>query len=372
MRYAFPASILTHVAAVGFGYFFLSLPAAPDTVSIESVSVDLVSVSAFSSNQTSTIQSHATANLVSAGSKTLQPVEAEPLKPVDVAEAKTTPDTLQPTKVTEAPEPPKTLIEPKKILEPIKSAEVIKPKPVETKTIEPVAAEPIQDPIKTASLTQPMQVLAAVPISAEPIETIHQSTPQIMPEPQQEEKLEPIQPETAKLEPVKPLTSERLQPEVEKQANPVPVPVTRTVAQITKPTYPLKQKPKKTKKTSAAKKQPKKASAGNGGRSNADSRASSASSRASVSNYPGKVQSKLRRALRYPSAARGASGEARVQFIVAANGQASRIRVVKSSGNPAIDKAALATVKRANPFPKIPAGAGRSSWTFTIPLAFRR
>jgi protein TonB len=79
----------------------------------------------------------------------------------------------------------------------------------------------------------------------------------------------------------------------------------------------------------------------------------------------------LRRALRFPKGTRK-SGEVRVQFKVAQNGRASSIRVVRSSGDKRLDAAAIATVKRAAPFPPIPPKAGRRSWTFTVPLAFRR
>ncbi len=101
---------------------------------------------------------------------------------------------------------------------------------------------------------------------------------------------------------------------------------------------------------------------------------SSAAGNAAVSNYPGKVASKLRRALRYPAAAKRQRlrGQVRVGFVVAANGSVASIRVVSSSGSPLLDDAALEAVRRAAPFPDIPPGAGRTSWPFTVPLAFSR
>lgn len=100
----------------------------------------------------------------------------------------------------------------------------------------------------------------------------------------------------------------------------------------------------------------------------------SQSGNARTSNYPGKIVSKLRRSLRYPSAAKRERlrGEAHVRFTVAQNGAVSGVRVVRSSGSPVLDKAAIETVHRAAPFPSIPADAGRSSWGFTVPLAFKR
>ena len=100
----------------------------------------------------------------------------------------------------------------------------------------------------------------------------------------------------------------------------------------------------------------------------------SAAGNAAISNYPGKVASKLRRALRYPAAAKRQRlrGQVRVSFVVAANGSVASIRVVSSSGSPLLDDAALEAVRRAAPFPDIPPGAGRTSWPFTVPLAFSR
>lgn len=100
----------------------------------------------------------------------------------------------------------------------------------------------------------------------------------------------------------------------------------------------------------------------------------SQSGNARVSNYPGKVRAKLRRAQRYPRAAKRQrlKGEVHVRFTIARNGSVSAIRIARSSGSEILDRAAVDTVRRAAPFPKIPDGAGRSSWGFTVPLAFRR
>lgn len=100
----------------------------------------------------------------------------------------------------------------------------------------------------------------------------------------------------------------------------------------------------------------------------------SAAGNAAVSNYPGKVVAKLRRALRYPSEARSRrlNGVVQVRFVVGSSGDVGSVGLASSSGSPILDDAALATVNRAAPFPPIPEGAGRRSWTFTVPLAFMR
>lgn len=95
---------------------------------------------------------------------------------------------------------------------------------------------------------------------------------------------------------------------------------------------------------------------------------------AAVSNYPGKVRRKLTRAIRYPSAAKrqGLRGVAHVSFTVTSGGGVARVGITKSAGSPVLDQAALETVRRAAPFPAIPAGAGRDRWEFNIPVAFTR
>jgi periplasmic protein TonB len=100
----------------------------------------------------------------------------------------------------------------------------------------------------------------------------------------------------------------------------------------------------------------------------------SAAGNAAVSNYPGQVVSRLRRALRYPGEARRERlrGEVHVSFSVSANGGVASARVVRSSGHQVLDQAALETIRRAAPFPAIPTAAGRRSWDFTVPLAFSR
>jgi protein TonB len=82
--------------------------------------------------------------------------------------------------------------------------------------------------------------------------------------------------------------------------------------------------------------------AGNGGKSNQDSAAArtsggqagaGAGGTAEEARYPGQVERKVSRALRYPKDARGAGGEVTVSFAVASSGQLLRVGVQRSSGN---------------------------------------
>ena len=91
---------------------------------------------------------------------------------------------------------------------------------------------------------------------------------------------------------------------------------------------------------------------------------------AAVSNYPGKVRSKLARIAR--SVRAKGRGEVVVAFAVGSNGGVRSARVARSSGVASVDQAALQAVRKASPFPPIPSNAGRSTWEFTVPLAFMR
>ncbi|WP_173931008.1 energy transducer TonB [Chelativorans sp. Marseille-P2723] len=99
---------------------------------------------------------------------------------------------------------------------------------------------------------------------------------------------------------------------------------------------------------------------------------SSRAGSAAVTNYQGKVQAKLRRAQRYPPEARRdrVQGEAHVAFTISRDGSVGSITVVRSSGVPLLDQAAVETVRRAAPFPPIPTEIGRASWAFTVPMSF--
>ncbi|MER8781514.1 TonB family protein [Mesorhizobium sp. M0437] len=90
---------------------------------------------------------------------------------------------------------------------------------------------------------------------------------------------------------------------------------------------------------------------------------------AAVTNYPGKIRSKLVRA--FNSTRTRATGTATVAFTVGSNGSVRSARLTGSSGVAALDKAALDAVRRASPFPPIPEGAGRSAWQFEVPLGIR-
>ena len=375
MRYALPGSALVHVAVLGAGLLAFAWPEPDAAPSMETVTVDVISVASVSSNQTSTIDSDASETLVSSGaeatppttSETLEPIEPEPLTPTTPPTQPVAAATLEPTEPppVETAEPP-----------PVEAAEPLPPTPVETATaVTPTTATPVEPVIERLE-TALLSTLAPSPLTATPLAPL--------PPPEAETPPEPAQAAV-------PVESSVIEPESATDLKVAPVPQTLTIKRTSEPTYPdrprqqqASQRPQRTQPT-PERTQPRAeppAQAGNGGQNNADAVASRASAsqqgnsgsggNADVARYPNQVLSKLRRALRYPRGAGGAAGEVQVQFTVSAGGSPSGIRIARSSGNAAIDQAGLDTVARASPFPPIPAGANRSNWAFTVPLAFVR
>ncbi|MEP5146724.1 MAG: TonB family protein, partial [Nitratireductor sp.] len=242
---------------------------------------------------------------------------------------------------------------------------------------------------------QPAQVLvpaeAIAPVGVEPVNAATTA-----PEPAPE--AEPVETARARITPVK--TAEALAP-VEEIVIPddVPLPTARPqppkIRQATvRPEKPRAREAPRKKAETPPKQRRKTQAAGQGGRAEQStrrgaatgnergraaaqgtgSRKQGASGNAAVSNYPGKVARKLRRALRGVSRAarRDARRDVHVHFVVTRNGGLGSVRITQSSGSATLDKAALASVRRAAPFPPIPAAAGRSSWKFSVPLGLAR
>jgi protein TonB len=88
---------------------------------------------------------------------------------------------------------------------------------------------------------------------------------------------------------------------------------------------------------------------------------------AAVANYPGKVQSRIRRAVKVPSEYKrmSASMSVRVRLTIGGDGSLSGLSVARSSGIPELDQAVVSGVQRASPFPPLPPEWGKPSWTFT-------
>ncbi|MER8767775.1 TonB family protein [Mesorhizobium sp. M0092] len=300
-------------------------------------------------------------------------------KPVETVEAQATAaeEALQPvTDVAEASE--------KDVVEPVSEAVTEtapladRPEPAPAQPVEPARPDPSPDilatdrlvptddnavppPVSTVERADPAETSAPAPADPAPAETVQTVETVVAAEEPKPERPKPKQPKkaTAKNKPAR--KAEPNEPEK---------PVSRKKAG--KALAKADSKKKKTgsggrdemdvaRGTADGKKDGKILTASRGGKSGIGN--------AAVTNYPGKIRSKLVRA--FNSTRTRATGTATVAFTVGSNGSVRSARLTGSSGVAALDKAALDAVRRASPFPPIPDGAGRSAWQFEVPLGIR-
>ncbi|MFT6532850.1 MAG: protein TonB [Limimaricola cinnabarinus] len=88
-----------------------------------------------------------------------------------------------------------------------------------------------------------------------------------------------------------------------------------------------------------------------------------------VAQWGAQLRAQIERRKRYPNAARGASGTATVRITLDRAGRLTGLALVGSSGNPALDQAALAAVQAAR-LPASPRGLNDPSYSFTLPMMF--
>lgn len=93
-------------------------------------------------------------------------------------------------------------------------------------------------------------------------------------------------------------------------------------------------------------------------------------SEAASNAYLARVAGHLKRFIRYPMEARGASGTVLVRFELNRDGEVIGSEVKKSSGSAILDHAALAILQRASPFPSFPAAKPEARDSYLAPVEF--
>jgi protein TonB len=88
------------------------------------------------------------------------------------------------------------------------------------------------------------------------------------------------------------------------------------------------------------------------------------------SGWGAAIRARVERRKRYPASARGASGSAVLRITVGRDGSLHGVSVGRSSGNRALDQAAVQAVRAARRFPAAPKGLGDASYTFSLPVQF--
>lgn len=345
MRAEFAGSALVHTGLIGVALLWLGLPTPEDAPAMGSVTVELIGTSVVTSNQSESVESDAAVDEVSSGAEaSIAPIEAsETLEEVPA-------ETLEAVSETVEPLPVATVSE--------MVAEAAEPMQAERLEQAPLAAE-----------AEPVDIAEAPPVE---ISESIAPEPQAVAEPILAAAALPLEAEDV----VAAVETPALEPEAASEARIAPVPHILSFTRPDAPTQRQASAPPPARRQAPAPQQ-----AGNGGASAQDTVAALSASgqngaggggNADVARYPGQVERKLGRALRYPRDAGRASGEAEVHFVLDAGGRVLRVSLRRSSGNPIIDQAALDTVQRAAPYPPFPAGSGRTQWEFSIPLNFAR
>lgn len=326
MRFALPGSALVHASVIGSLFIGFNWQNSEDAAAPSPVAVSIISVSTAVTNDSETLESDSSLSSISAGSVTSSDTPSEVIEPL----------------------PPEETAQ--------EAAEVVEPTP--TESIQPQVAEP-------------------------PIESIEPELSEVEPPPELIEavlaELTTADTSTELVSALAPVQAEQLEVAELVEAVEMPLIAMPTARDQRPADQPDKSRENQLRRETAQRPRP--TQAGNGGNAAADSAAAArpqaaaavasntgAGGEAEVAKYPSQVMNKLRRAIRQI----GQSGEPWVRFTVQSNGQVGGISVIKSSGKPDVDNAAVALVQRAAPFPAIPAAANRTTWTFELPLTFGR
>lgn len=88
--------------------------------------------------------------------------------------------------------------------------------------------------------------------------------------------------------------------------------------------------------------------------------------------YQDMVKQRIEEARRYPDWAKeqGVEGAVHLSFIILANGNGQKIKLIRSSGSKILDQEAIATIKSASPFPPLPEEVASSSIQTEVSLVF--
>jgi protein TonB len=93
---------------------------------------------------------------------------------------------------------------------------------------------------------------------------------------------------------------------------------------------------------------------------------------AAINKWYKEIVEQIERHKAYAAAhARGLKGVVKFAFSIDRQGRVVSSRVAETSGDAAVDRAALATLEKAQPFPPPPAGMRGDAFPFTMPLKFR-
>ncbi|ASW08197.1 TonB family protein [Rhizobium sp. 11515TR] len=250
------------------------------------------------------------------------------------------------------------------------TAEAVQPQPVQPTEVTPEQAQPPQPDVVQPETVETQQVQ-----TAEPVEPVEQTQPTAAAPGQPQILATQAPAETTVIQPAEPV-----QPVDSQVAEAQPIePPPEVVTPVEKP-KPV-ERPKEVKKPVAKVGKVKSGSQGESAEnskkgsvdgtetaqsdtnSQANARRTGAGS-AAVANYPGKVQSRIRRAVRLSSKYEPGI-TVRVRLTIGSSGDLTSLSIARSSGFPELDEAVTSGIRRAAPFPPLPSEWGKPSWSFT-------
>lgn len=230
------------------------------------------------------------------------------------------------------------------------------------------------------SAPQPVLTLAAAPALATPA-LAAPSTPVVpvaapMPEPASLASAMPTALPAA--EPPPPMPEPMPEPVAQKPAAPAPKaikpkapapvaeapPETKPVTKTAKADVPAKPVQKAAEPAAAPAPQPAAQSA-----AKSDPAASAGEAKALKADWGSKVRARINRKVALP--ADSAPGTVKVRLEIAASGALLAVGIAQSSGQAALDAAALKAVKSAAPFARAPKGLSEQSYSFSLPITFK-
>lgn len=229
-------------------------------------------------------------------------------------------------------------------------------------------------PVITVDLAPPTALSSAQPtVEAPPGPAIEQAEPPPPPVPQQRETIEeqvvpaPAQ-EAPKLEALPPEKTE-VPPPVPEQATVVPEHAAPVKPKLVHPEVKKPAEKPPAPRTTAP---PRNEHATQQSIERQTSASSGVASAAAIASYNRIVAAHLQKFMQYPPASKaaGEQGVSRLSFTLGRNGQVLGSRLAGSSGHPALDSETMAMVRRAQPFPPMPADLKQASMSFTVPIRF--
>jgi periplasmic protein TonB len=271
---------------------------------------------------------------------------------------------------------------------PVRESEVAPAPPTPTVVEPPPVAEPSPPPVAESPPPPPVVEPSPPPVAEAPPPppVVEPSPPAVAESPPPPPVVEPSPPPVAEAPPPKPVVEPTprpaplASPAPQRVPKPTPTVASPAAARVAKPppserpTPPRVAKPTPPEKLSPTNSREPPESSRSASRAtklaSLPPQAAPAASSAEVAGYQSEVLGRIAAQKRYPEAARerAPQGVAIVRFSIAASGQLAGASLSRSAGDPLLDAEALATVRRASPFPPPPAGAPRN---FSVPLSYR-